>query len=254
LDDFPIWGSRLPNIVRLGIFEGGVLASHVGIHFCEMKADTGLVPIALIGAVATAENHRGKGLSTTLLKEALRRIDEKKCLWSLLWGSEHEFYGKLGFTLCGSQARAPIAKLTPTPSLALSSAVQGGLTEEIFQWLVQNSTGIRLTESDREWIFDHKSIQWLWLESPYAFVAYGRGMDLRHMIHEFGGDLRTIQELMYRVFAHDPLVELMGRPQALEKLGFKPPDLIREYLCLARPLRSDQKWNDEFWVSGVSAC
>jgi GNAT superfamily N-acetyltransferase len=252
--DFPVWNSTLPNVKRLGIFEGQKLVSHVGIRYCEMKTPTGVVSVALVGAVATDENFRGKGFSTALLKEALTQIDARGCEWSLLWGSEHEFYGKLGFKLQGKQGRARVSKFSVGPKMNLVPEVNVGMTEEIFQALLKEPVGVKLRESDRAWIFEHKTIQWLWLKEPFAFVGYERGMDLKHIVHEFGGSLDGIQRLLYPVYAHDPMVEVLGKPEALEKIGFESGDIIREFLCLARPLSEAQIWDDSFWVSGVSAC
>jgi hypothetical protein len=188
------------------------------------------------------------------MTEALKRIDEKKCLWSMLWGSEHAFYGKFGFKLEGHQGRAPVAKFSLPNTVTLSPDVKSGMSDLIFNLLINEPRGIKITEKDRSWIFKHKTIQWLWLEKPFAFVGYQRGMDLHHMIHELGGDSNSIQTLFYRVYAHDPLVEVMSETTVLEKLGFEPNALIREHLCLARPLHAQQKWNDEYWVAGISAC
>lgn len=254
LDDFPVWASHLSSVMRLGIYERSDLIAHVGIRYAEMQTDAGLTPVALIGAVATDPHFRKQGLSTELMTEALKLIDEKKSAWTFLWGSEHDFYAKFGFRLQGKQARAPIAQFSIQNGLRISPTIHIGLTETIFQTLLKEKAGIRLTEADRGWIFEHKTIQWLSIASPFAFVAYEKGMDLKHMVHEMGGDERGIKSLLYQIHAHDPNSEVMARPAQLKKLGFEDQAILEEHLCLARPQQAGAAWNESFWVAGISAC
>jgi predicted N-acetyltransferase YhbS len=250
--DFPIWGSS--QVLRLGIFEGQNLVSHVGIRFTKMHTQTKSESIALIGAVATSASHRGKGLSTNLLKEALRIIDERNCNWSFLWGSEHAFYGKLGFKLQGEQGRAPLSALVLDPKGIITTDIKLGMTEAIFTHLKSEKNGIQFQESDREWVWKHKTVKWFHLENPFAFIAYERGMDLKHIVHEMGGDQRGIEKLLYAIYVHDKDAEIIGTPEQLLKFGFKKEQLLIEYLCLARPRDSKDHWNPQFWISGLSAC
>ncbi|NDG83531.1 MAG: GNAT family N-acetyltransferase, partial [Proteobacteria bacterium] len=133
-DDFPVWGSE--QAVRLGAFAGEALLSHAGYRLARMKTPTGPVPVALIGAVATDRAHRGKGLSTRLLNDALSRIDRSGAEWTLLWGSEKDFYARLGFQPAGRQCRAMIADLSISPKDLAHLTPVTGLNEEILQDLM----------------------------------------------------------------------------------------------------------------------
>ena len=250
--DFPIWASS--QVVRLGNFQGETLLSHVGIRFTEMMIEKRKIPVALIGAVATDEKFRGKGLSTQLLKFALQKIDAAKAEWSFLWGSEHEFYGKLGFRLKGVQGRGLLANLALDPTALLVDSIKTGFTETIFQALLKPVNGIPIQEKDRDWVFKHKTVKWFYLDEPFAFVAYERGMDLKHIIHEMGGDQRSLEKLLYALYVHDTEAQVMGTPEALQSLGFQKNQFLSEYLCLARPLDSNSTWDSRFWISGLSAC
>ncbi len=251
-EDFPIWKSE--EVTRLGIFHHSTLLSHVGIRFTHIKTKQGSDPVALIGGVATQETARGQGLSTRLLQEAIRRIDEKNCSWSFLWGSEHDFYGKLGYHLAGVQCRALIADLSITPSPLRAKEIKLGLNESIFQDFIRRPLGIQFSERDRSWFFRHRSVQWLYLENPFAYLAYGRGIDLNHMVHEMGGDREGIQKLLFQVYQNDPDAQIMGTEEQLVALGFNSASLVNESLCLARPKSSSQVWNPDYWISGLSAC
>ncbi len=250
-EDFPVWNS--PGVERLALLDQGRLISHVGIRTCEMMTPKGTESIAIIGAVATDENHRGRGFSTFLLQEALRRIDAKGCTWTLLWGSEHEFYGKLGFRLEGTQWRFLISDLSiPTPGLQATRPDEG-LHERIWSDLLSRKSGIRFQPSDRSWVFAHRSVRWLSFAEPFSYVAYERGMDLKHIVHEAGGDPAGIQRLLYHLYLECPIAQIIGTEYDLERLGFKSSEGYREHLCLARPRSAGARWNPEFWVSGLSA-
>jgi len=253
-DDFPIWKST--QVKRFGIFSGDALVAHVGIRFCEMKVPGRKnMPIAMIGAVATLESYRGQGLSSKLLEAAVKASEDHNCDWTLLWGSEHDFYKKFGFELRGEQFQAPLADLEDLPENKIPH-VKRGWNSRIFDYLSDALYGIKLTENDRDWVSDHKTVQWIYCEEPFAFVGFERGLDLHHIVHEFGGDEDAMKEIFSYVLSLDQNAHLLGTFEDLECIGFDETAFIEEYLCLARPHsgKKDLEWSSEYWVSGLSAC
>ena len=99
-------------------------------------------------------------------------------------------------------------------------------------------------------------MNWFFKEEPFAFAAFERGLDLPHMIHEFGGDPIALKEILAFILSLDLGATVLGTREILSDFGFKDTDFIEEYLCLARPhsKKSELKWLPEFWVSGLSAC
>ena len=257
-DDFPIWESD--RVKRFGIFSDITgekkLISHVGIRFCEMKIPAGrTIPIAMIGAVATHDGFRGKGLSSRLLKEAIRISEEKNCDWTILWGSEHDFYKKFGFELAGEQYQASLSTLEHLPENKIPR-VKRGWNPKIFDCLANAPLGVVLYEKDRAWVSNHETVSWFYHEEPFAFVGFERGIDLPNIVHEFGGDEMALQEVLGYVLSLDLSACVLGTKKVLTHLGFKEEDFIEEYLCLARPhsKKPELEWSDDFWVSGLSAC
>ncbi len=253
MDDFPIWKSS--QVKRFGIFSGDQLISHAGIRFCEMQTSSGLIPMAMIGAVATDEKFRGQGLSSRILEELCKISEQKGCHWTLLWGSEHDFYRKFGFELHGEQYQAPLSELAHIPENEIPR-VKRGWDDRIFDALTHEKKGIKLEIHDREWLTHHSTVSWFVQESPFAFIGYERGMDLPHIIHEYGGDRKGLKLLFSFVLSLDSEASLLGTRPQLESLGFLNDALIEEYLCLARPHSKmpELVWNEEFWVQGLSAC
>ena len=255
-DDFPIWTTK--KAIRIGGYSGNELISHVGIQFRNLRTADSKVPVALIGAVATKKAFRGRGHSSLLLKRALEIIDSQGSEWSLLWGSEHDFYSKFGFHLSGVQSRAPISDLflkdmTHSNSKHLRSSVYEGLCSRITDEFLTRKTGIEFKPDDIEWLTLQKTVKWFYINEPFAFIAYERGLDLGGMVHEFGGDPAGIRELLFHVLQLNPDAQLIGAPNELIRLGFNLDSSIQEYLCLGRPKDSSLSWNPEFWISGLSA-
>ncbi len=255
-DDFPIWNSD--EVIRLGILDSGKLVSHVGVRLAEMRTHKGSENFALIGAVATAFDHRRKGHSALLMKEAIQISENERCSWTVLWGSEHAFYEKLDFKLNGVQGRAIIGDLALSTKDLRTSPIKNGITEKIFNYLCAEKTGIKIEPKDHDWVFAHKTIRWFYIDDPFSFVAFERGMDLSHIVHEAGGDATGIQKLLFHVHSIDRDAQIIAKPDTLSLLGFEGQDITEEYLCLARAsqLHSNPKivWNPQYWISGLGAC
>lgn len=261
-DDFPIWDFKLGhssscNVYSSGIFNSsGQLISHVGLRFAIMKPLQ--EKVALIGAVATDPAWRGKGLSTALLKYALDLCQKEKLNHVLLWGSEHEFYKKLGFELTGSQSRTSASQLVGdfnSASLTLASQVKktrslstDSLGERVFQDLKNKSYGLEVTEQDRPWIFAHKTIEWLYIEKPFAYIAVGKGKDLTGFVHEMGGETNSLRAIFSHLCTLAPNFQVIAPAIELQKFKVPASQIEDEALCLAThapvPLY--------YWVGGLS--
>lgn len=253
-DDFPIWKSA--QVKRLGIFFDATLIAHVGIRFCEMKVPDGApVSVAMVGAVATRESFRGKGLSSKLLSEVCKVSEEKNCDWTILWGSEHDFYKKFGFELHGEQFQAPLSSLEDLPENKIPR-VKRGWNPKIFDLLASAKTGIALTEKDLEWMSNHQTVNWFYQEEPFAFAGFERGLDLPHIVHEYGGNPKSLKAILAYILSLDLEAMVLGTRETLSGLDFSEEDYIEEYLCLARPhsKKPSLDWKPEYWVSGLSAC
>jgi hypothetical protein len=156
--------------------------------------------------------------------------------------------------LKGTQWRFLISDLSIPVSGLQSNPPHEGLNERIWSDLQARRSGIRFQRTDRDWVFAHRSVRWLSFAEPFSYVAYERGMDLKHIVHEAGGDPSGIQKLLYYLYLECPIAQIIGSEKELERLGFRMTEGYREHLCLARPMKSGTPWNPEFWVSGLSAC
>ncbi|NDG85389.1 MAG: hypothetical protein EBX52_10200, partial [Proteobacteria bacterium] len=63
-----------------------------------------------------------------------------------------------------------------------------------------------------------------------------------------------IRKLLFHVYRGNPSAEVLGTAKRLAALGFDASARLEEDLCLARPRITGARWNEAFWVSGLSAC
>jgi hypothetical protein len=117
------------------------------------------------------------------------------------------------------------------------SDIQQGWNPALFKTLQNRKSGIALQKVDSLWLTAQENVKWFWAgpkESPTAYAALGRGIDLAHMVHEWGGVIQSLLPLLSAVQAEDPQAELLGSPDRFKKTGiqFNPSSI--EFLCLAK--------------------
>jgi hypothetical protein len=99
-------------------------------------------------------------------------------------------------------------------------------------------------------------VKWFWTgpkESPHAYAAIGRGIDMPHIVHEWGGALSNLLPLLSGVAANDSQAEILGSPDIFKKTGIQFDPSRMEYLCLAKiidPAAILRAFTEETQVSG----
>lgn len=242
-DDFPVWSEEFvsPKNIRLCIRKNGKLASAVAIRKATLKFGEGKkLDIGLLGAVVTDPAFRGEGFASLLIERAVMWAEECGLAAVFLWGSEHMLYRRLGFELCGEQVRVPLIHLT-TAAGAQIFEVKEGWNPEIWNLLKNRADGVELTDADRTWFENHKNVSW-WSSSKagkvQAYAAIGRGIDLHHLVHEWGGNQDARLSLFDRMVEKDPEAQLLAHPSQVEKYFKVSLDRegVEEFLCMARIL------------------
>lgn len=258
-DDFPVWKHAPDPSCRLGVRAGEALASCAAARIATLRvgAEGQVVPIALIGAVASDPAWRGKGLASRCVQVAVDWAMAHGAEAALLWSSELEMYERLGFRLAGSQHLLSIGDLPqPLMSSDQNPVPRTGWVPGLFRRLQARKEGLLLGPADRTWIQDHRNVEWLWRgspELPEAFVAIGKGIDLSGIIHEWGGDPDAVRSLLLHLKRSRPDLRVLGSPEGLARIGFVPSG-SPEALCLAQPLRPEaDSWIQEgrFWLWGL---
>ena len=248
LDDFPIWSGHFgdsAHLLRIGVFsdDGGQrkLVGSTGVALTQLKTGGGrTLPVALLGAVSTAKEFRGKGIASQIVEVGVQWALERNAAMVLLWGSEYDLYKRLGFEPCGNQARLPLASFNfPSSAPGPFREVHEGWNPNLARLLEQREGGLAITPKSLELIAAHKNVRWFWTGSsdrPTAYCAYGRGIDLPGMVHEWGGEKSSLLSIFDHVLKMNPQAELLGSPRLFQQHGFLFEDRPLEFLCLARIL------------------
>jgi GNAT superfamily N-acetyltransferase len=265
-DDFPIWDESIvpsdESLVRLGVFSANrhELLASAGVRMARLKMPGGLLPVALIGAVATDERYRGAGLASSLVSLAVEWAESRNASVVLLWGSEHSLYRRLGFELCGEQILIPLDQIPIAEKPA--TLVCSGWDESIFHAMKQREGGLILNDKDLKWIVAQRSVQWFWTRNGQdcdAYIAIGRGIDLQGFVHEWGGDPKALHRLLHWLKKETPELTLLGSSQILRRFQIDPHLGKVESLCLARvldsgaPVARQLNWPHSVWIWGLDA-
>jgi GNAT superfamily N-acetyltransferase len=239
LDDFPIWDSAqtspVGTLFRFGAFDDGKLVAAAGVRLANIQCPKPPLTAALIGAVATAPDYRGRGLATQLVSLAVQWAGERGAAFAMLWGSEHQLYSKIGFAPCGTQATLPLSTLVG--GAATERKISTGWTPGLMGALKSRRSGVLIRDIDRGWLQAHKNVKWYWTGSPQqvtAYAALGRGIDLPHFVHEWGGERGALLSILKTIASEDPEAKLLGSPAEFGHLGLQHDQTSEERLGLAR--------------------
>lgn len=255
--DFPIWDERVcpssDSLIRFGVFvkKDSTLVASAGVRVAQLKTMGKNLRVALIGAVATDPKYRGHGLATQLVKMALQWSRDRGAAAVFLWGSEHSLYRKLGFDLCGSQQLVSLKDLVKGDH-SEPTALKKGWAPRIFRLMQNRPLGLVLGPADERWISAHSKnnnesnkrsetfgLQWYYTgtsENPTAYAAVGRGIDLEGMVHEWGGEPRSLRGLFARLAKLSDGLRVLGSQETLSAVGFDTSHFQTEFHCLARVL------------------
>lgn len=248
-DDFPVWDERHGfDVCRLGAYVGSRLIASACARMTRLASGA---PVAIVGAVATDESWRGKGVASSLVAQLLSRIEKRGLAGIFLWSGQREFYSRLGFDVYGDQARVALAELPAFRSEEMSFGT--GWVPSLMPYLLTRAGGLRIEAKDLAWVASHRNIQWFWTgsaEAPSSYAAVGKGIDLAGIVHEWGGDVQVLRALLAHIAERVPGAELISPVSRLVELGAEPGSEIREPLCLAKILDPTQM-PEELWFWGL---
>ena len=264
-DDFPVWEpTHGAKAFRFGVLEGDHLISTAFLRAARLRTLGGSsLRVGLIGGVTTDAGHRGKGLASEIVGEAIEKARALKLQTLLLWGSEHTLYGRLGFQLSGTQWRAGLSaclKESHHPR-ATQGEMKSGFSSELFSLLQARKEGLILEQHDEQWMSRHRNVSWLtWAEAGKikAYVAAHRGIDLQGYVHEWGGETPALMALLGELAKKEPDLLILGPSDTPKRLALSklPLDTVTEPLALFLNLDPQAPTGTEFekiWIWGLDA-
>jgi predicted acetyltransferase len=187
-----------------------------------LKAPAGLFKCAAIGSVVTAPEHRNQGLSQQVLDQCLRSAQAHGCDFAILWTDLFDFYRKIGFELAGTEVALEIpVGFTPPELKEKLRFLQSNKVdpEAILRIYNQHTAGsIRTSEDIRRFLaIPNTRIYTAWDENQrlQAFAVEGKGADLEGYVHEWGGGVsKLLQLLAFAVRERAQALTLIAPPHA----------------------------------------
>jgi GNAT superfamily N-acetyltransferase len=261
--DFPVWDPRFrtPDSLTLGVVEGGKFVSAASARIAQLRmGHFESVKVALLGGVVTEVKSQGKGLASQCVEQLCKWAALQGAEFILLWGSEQKFYEKLGFEWVGQQAIVPFNFIEIIESYKNERfSLKSGWNTAIFELAQKRNEGLILRPEDQTWYESHRHVQWLWLADstgrPVSYLAFGRGIDLPGMVHEWGGEILGIKMLLQKIREQHPGGSLLCSPDHFSIFNIKANDLSIGPLAMAKMLKKGRSLQSQspFWIYGLDS-
>ena len=221
-NEYPIAFSGF-NINNIKFIEtDGEILSHALLKYLMIKTPAGIFKTAVIGSVVTDKKHQKKGLAKKLVSELIEKAQKDKCDLCILWSDLDKFYSGMGFELAGSEEHLIIKKslnsITKDPKYRFSNDPK--IAPELIQKLFSKHL-VGSLRSDKEisaYLKIPKSKTYsLWSNNNelLAYAVEGRGADLSNVIHEWGGGVSHLSQLLIHILEQKNQVQLITSSTAI---------------------------------------
>jgi len=207
------------------------IISHAVLKPIITKTPQAIYKIGAIGSVVTAPEYRNQGLSSLNMQNCLTKATAQNCDLVVLWTDKHDFYRKFGFELAGFENTYVFDHELPQQTVH-TKFITGPQVDPaaLLKLYSQHSVGsIRTIEDMHQYMkIPNTQIYTAWSNTNQllAYAIEGKGVDLQSFIHEWGGQVSAIIDLMsYMTKTENKAFHLMV-PQhaqnlrtALDKIG-----------------------------------
>jgi len=188
------------------------IVAHAGMQVVQLACGPMDLVLGNIGAVATADQYRGLGLSSSILTALRREAVRAGIDLLLLWSEKFDFYHRLGYHPAGTEllyqirppvyAQKPIGWRSPEPIDR----------EPLLELYHRHDLGVRRDLSRMNLLLNipETTVRCCGpLGAPIAYIVADKGADLLDHIHEWGGDPEAIASCTtYLAFAQQRMLTL----------------------------------------------
>lgn len=198
---------NLQNVRILKSANNDILSSAVMKPFL-VKSLVGVMKVAGIGSVVTAEDQRGQGFSGQIMNSCLEAARMDVCDFAILWTNLFDFYRKLGFELAGTEVSMILEQ--PVTSTQNFKVIEGAQIDPsaILRLYGQHPCGGFRNEEDirRHLKIPQSRVYTAWDNNNQmkAYAVEGKGADLQGYIHEWGGDTQALVALFSHMQKKNP--------------------------------------------------
>lgn len=188
------------------ISEEGNIVSHAVWKPVLIRTPQAVYKFAEIGSVVTEEKHRKQGHSLKILESCLESAVAEDCDFAILWTDMYDFYRKMGFELAGSEYCAVIngplvEKASGKYKIKEGSNIDPEAILKVFQ--KHTVSTVRTTAELRKYLaIPNSRVYTAWAADGTlaAYAVEGKGADLQGYIHEWGGSLEALHDLVSHVW------------------------------------------------------
>jgi hypothetical protein len=189
-------------------------------------------------------------LAGLLLDEAVSLVDRAGVKTTCLWGEPLTLYQRRGFEPVGEQKIFTLAGLGLGAGNAPAS-IAGRISREFSPLLLplmqKRPAGLVRTFADADLLVRHKNTHWMYLTEPLgtpaAFIAWGRGVDLPGIVHEWGGTAEGVHALLGDALKQIPGLMIVGRNEEFKDLGIFESTAIHSMpVALVRGVVPNNLW------------
>jgi len=177
------------------------IISHALLKPIITKTPHAIYKIGAIGSVVTAPEYRNQGLSSLNMQNCLTKATEQKCDLVVLWTDKQDFYRKFGFELAGFENTYVFEHELPSQTIN-TKFIKGTQIDPqaILKLYSQHSVGSVRTIDDMYQFMKIPNAQvftaWSNTNQLLAYAVEGKGADLQSFIHEWGGQVSALIDLV----------------------------------------------------------
>lgn len=177
------------------------IVSHAVIKPIITKTPYAIFRIGAIGSVVTAEAARNQGYSTLNLQNCLAKASAQNCDLVILWTDKFDFYRKFGFELAGFEWTYQISQKRPiqNPELRFVKGVQVDPQAILKTFNQHTVNSVRTVDDVYKYMrIPNSNIYTAWNKQNQlmAYAVEGKGADLQNYIHEWGGQVTSLLDLI----------------------------------------------------------
>ncbi|MBI5115725.1 GNAT family N-acetyltransferase [Candidatus Poribacteria bacterium] len=188
------------------IAKGKEVVAHAAVYFSQVRSSDLVFKVGGIGSVATHPAYRDQGLGSAVVRDCIQVMARSGCHFSLLWTQRHDFYRNLGYESAGSSYlfRVRTSDLASIPCDCRIVPFSPQYLPSIIEIHEREALRSERTREEYESYFGipkTNTLVALRNNTVSAYAVMGKGEDLRHCVHEWGGNASDLLCLA-REFAH----------------------------------------------------
>lgn len=179
------------------------IVSHVGIFKLMLDINGIKLKVGGIGAVATLQEHRGKGYMSILMREAIKKMKREGYPFSILWG-DRQRYGHFGYETAGRgltvhiSSRSLEQEYNPQKVEFQRFYGEEQLLRKIINSHEKEPLKVLRSRRDYELIFNKDDLM-TYVSEHGSYISFYHG-NPSHFV-EVGGDPHDLVSLVYSVLS-----------------------------------------------------